>query len=151
MRQKLTETRADYRYFLSIPTRWIDNDMLGHVNNVVFYRYFEAIVVKFTIEEVGIDWKSGRVVGFTVESQCRYWRPLSYPETVEAALRVAHLGRTSCRYEIALFGENNPAPAATGYFVHVFVDRGTEKPEPIPAAMRANLERFQVRLTPGRR
>jgi acyl-CoA thioester hydrolase len=137
-----TETRDDYPYRLAIPTRWIDNDMLGHVNNVVFYRYFETIIVKFLID-CGLDWKKDRVVGFTVESLCRYWRPLSYPETIDAGLKVGRLGRTSCRYEIGLFGENSPAPAATGYFVHVFVDRDSEKPEPVPAKLRRALERYR--------
>lgn len=135
--------REDFPYRLSIPTRWMDNDMLGHVNNVVFYRYFEAIVVDFLTKEAKLDWLNDPQTCYAVESMCRFWKPLSYPETVEARLRIGHIGTSSVRYEVALFSEGKPGPAATGHFVHVFVDRKTERPTPIPASIKRAFERFR--------
>ncbi|MBM3565849.1 MAG: acyl-CoA thioesterase, partial [Alphaproteobacteria bacterium] len=123
---KRKERRAHYRYFMSIPTRWMDNDMLGHVNNVTYYRFFEAIVVRFSMDVGRLDWHGDPVIPYAVESMCRYWRPVSYPETVEAGLRVGRMGNSSITYEIALFTEGADEPAATGHFVHVFIDRRTE-------------------------
>jgi len=135
--------RDDYPYRLAIPTRWMDNDMLGHVNNVVFYRYFEAIVVDFLTKEAKLDWLEDPHTCYAVESMCRFWKPLSYPETVEARLRIGHIGTSSVRYEVALFSEGNPGPAATGHFVHVFVDRRTERSLPIPAPIKQVFENFK--------
>lgn len=136
--------RADYRHFLSIPTRWMDNDVYGHVNNVVYYSYFDTVINEHLIREGGLDIHDGSVVGYCVESQCRYLAPLAFPETVEAGLRVAHLGKSSVRYEIALFRQGEDAPAALGHFVHVFVAREENRPTAIPATIRACLERLQA-------
>lgn len=136
--------RAAYRHFLSIPTRWMDNDVYGHVNNVVYYSYFDTVINEHLIREGGLDIHDGSVVGYCVESQCRYLAPLAFPETVEAGLRVAHLGKSSVRYEIALFRQGEDAPAALGHFVHVFVAREENRPTAIPATIRACLERLQA-------
>ena len=135
--------RADYPHFLTIPTRWMDNDVYGHVNNVVYYSYFDTVINEHLIRDGGLDIHDGSVVGYCVESQCRYLAPLAFPETIEAGLRVAHLGKSSVRYEIALFRQDEAAPAALGYFVHVFVAREGNKPTAIPAGIRACLERLR--------
>jgi acyl-CoA thioester hydrolase len=135
--------RADFPHFLSIPTRWMDNDVYGHVNNVVYYSYFDTVINEYLIREGGLDIHDGSVVGYCVESQCRYLAPLAFPETIAAGLRVAHLGKSSVRYEIALFRAGEDAPAATGWFVHVFVARPDDRPTAIPPPIRACLERLR--------
>jgi acyl-CoA thioester hydrolase len=138
-------SRSDYPHFLSIPTRWMDNDVYGHVNNVVYYSYFDTVINEHLIRDGGLDIHDGSVVGYCVESQCRYLAPLAFPETLDAGLRVGHLGKSSVRYEIALFRQGVEAPAAVGHFVHVFVAREENKPTPIPPAIRACLERLMQR------
>ena len=132
--------RADFRHSLAIPTRWMDNDVYGHVNNVVYYSYFDTVINEYLIRVGGLDIHDGGVVGYCVESQCKFHAPLAFPETIDARLRVAHMGNSSVRYEIALFSVDADAPAATGYFVHVFVDRSVNKPTAIPAYLRICLE-----------
>ena len=129
-------------YRRAIPTRWADNDIYGHVNNVEFYAFFDTVINAFLIEEGGLDIHRGEVIGLCVESHCAFHRALVFPEVVEAGLRVGHLGRTSVRYEIALFGEGSDAAAAEGWFVHVFVDRKGRSPAPIPSSVRSALERL---------
>jgi acyl-CoA thioester hydrolase len=136
------QKRDDFPYRIEIPTRWGDNDMLRHINNVAYYRYFEAVVVRFQMQEAGVDWLNDPVSPQAVESLCRFHRPLSFPETVEAGLRVERIGNSSVTFEIALFGEGDATPAATGHFVHVFVDGATLKSHPIPDAIRKVLEKF---------
>ena len=139
-----TETlrRADYKRFLSIPTRWMDNDVYGHVNNVVYYAYFDTVVNEYLITEGGLDIEKSPVIGLVVETLCRYFKPIAFPETVEAGLRVGKLGNSSVRYEIAIFRQGDPAPAAAGHFVHVYVDRVTRRPVPVPDPMRRALARI---------
>ena len=134
--------RGELPYHRSIPTRWADNDVYGHVNNVEFYAFFDTVINAFLIEEGGLDIHRGAVIGLCVESHCRFDRPLAFPEVVDAGLRVAHLGRSSVRYEVALFGEGAEEPAAEGWFVHVFVDRDERRPAPIPDGVRAALGRL---------
>jgi acyl-CoA thioester hydrolase len=131
---------SEYPHHLAIPTRWHDNDVYGHVNNVEYYAYFDTVINEYLIREGGLAIHDGEVIGLCAESHCEFSAPLAFPETVTAALRVARLGRTSVRYEIALYGENNPEPAATGWFVHVFVDRETRRPADIPPRLRSALE-----------
>lgn len=133
-------TRADYRHFLAIPTRWMDNDLYGHVNNVVYYSYFDTVINKFLIERGKLDIHHGAIVGVAAESGCRFFASIAYPETVDAGLRVGHLGRSSVRYEIGLFREGQEIAAAEGHFVHVFVDRPTQRPVEIPPGIRAALD-----------
>ncbi|MBX3676002.1 MAG: acyl-CoA thioesterase [Rhodocyclaceae bacterium] len=139
------EIRSGYRHFLSIPTRWMDNDIYGHVNNVVYYAYFDTVINEYLIREGGLDIHDGAVVGYCVESTCRYHRPVTFPETIEAGLRVAQLGNSSVRYEIGLFRQGEDKPAAQGHFVHVFVDRAKNKPTAIPEAIRACMEKLLLK------
>jgi acyl-CoA thioester hydrolase len=136
------ETRGDYRHWLTIPTRWMDNDVYGHVNNVVYYSYFDTVINAYLIEAGKLDIEKGPVIGLCVESQCRYFRPLAFPDVIDAGLRVAKLGSSSVRYEIGLFRQGDEAPAAAGHFVHVFVGREGRKPTPIPEPMRGALARL---------
>jgi acyl-CoA thioester hydrolase len=135
---------ADYPHRRAIPTRWKDNDVYGHVNNVEYYSYFDTVINAWLIEEGGLDIHRGGVIGVCAESHCEFMAPLAFPETVQAALRVGHLGRSSVRYEIGLFGEGASGPAATGWFVHVFVDRETRRAVEIPPPIRAALERLVI-------
>jgi acyl-CoA thioester hydrolase len=134
---------GDYPHRLDIPTRWDDNDVYGHVNNVRYYAYFDTVINTYLIREGHLDIHSGETIGVTVASHCDFRAALAFPETVIAGLAVSKLGRTSVRYEIGLFGEgDDPArdAAATGWFVHVFVDRGTRRPVAPPGSIRAALE-----------
>jgi acyl-CoA thioester hydrolase len=135
-------TRADYRWFLPIPTRWMDNDVYGHVNNVVYYSYFDTVVNKMLIAEGLLDIERSPTIGLCIESHCTFAAPLVFPEVVEAALRIGKLGNSSVRYEIALFRDGIETPAATGYFVHVFVDRATRRPAPLDENTRQKLGRL---------
>ena len=135
--------RARSPYVLDIPTRWMDNDVYGHVNNVVYYSYFDTVINTYLIAHGGLDiHASSGQIGLCVESHCRYAAPLSFPATVQAGLRVETLGRSSVRYGIELFDPDRETPAAQGWFVHVFVDRATRRPEPIAGALRAALEKL---------
>ena len=120
------EPRAGYRAFRTITTRWMDNDQYGHVNNVVYYSWF--------------DTASGTTIGLVVETQCQYFESLAFPQNVEAGIRVAHIGSSSVRYEVGLFAEGAPLTAAKGHFVHVYVDRATQRPVPLPTALKQVLE-----------
>ena len=134
--------RADYRHFLDIPTRWADNDAYGHVNNVVYYAWFDTVVNEYLIRAGVLDVAAGEVIGVVAETQCRYFAELTFPQTVSAGLRVARLGNSNMRYEIGIFGPGAQSAAAQGHFVHVYVDRATHRPAPLPASLRAALERI---------
>jgi acyl-CoA thioester hydrolase len=136
--------RADYPHHLPIPTRWMDNDVYGHVNNVVYYSYFDTVINRWLIDEGGLDIHRGATIGLCVESRCSYLRAIAFPGELEAGLRVAHLGRSSVRYEIAIFTRGDDAAAAQGEFVHVFVDRTTRRPVDMPAQLRAALARLAI-------
>ncbi|KXO88849.1 acyl-CoA thioesterase [Tsukamurella pseudospumae] len=130
-------------YTLVVPTRWKDNDVYGHVNNVEYYSFFDTVINTYLIREGGLDIHHGPVIGLCVESHCRYDAPLAFPEPVTAGLAVTKLGRSSVRYAVTLFGADG-APAAEGWFVHVFVDRETRRPAGAPDGLRAALERLLV-------
>lgn len=134
--------RADYPYLRDITTRWMDNDAYGHVNNVVYYSFFDTAVNGWLIEHGALDIAASPVIGFVVETACHYFAPLAYPQTVTAGVRVAHLGRSSVRYEIAIFTAGDDAAAAQGEFVHVFVDRATRRPVELPPRLRDALARI---------
>ena len=144
MSKENIETRARYPHFLSIQTRWSDNDIYGHVNNVTYYSYFDTVVNCFLIDQGGLDIETDSVIGVAVETMGKFNKPLAYPEVLEAGLRVGKLGNSSVRYEIGIFQEGAAEAAAMGHFVHVFVDRATGKPAPIPDAIRSALERIKV-------
>lgn len=137
------EARDAYRAFRTITTRWMDNDQYGHVNNVVYYSWFDTAVNAHLIERGVLDTAAGQVIGFVVETQCHYFAPLAFPQNVEAGVRVARIGGSSVRYEVGLFAEGAPTTAAKGHFVHVYVDRATQRPVPLPAAFKAVLEQLQ--------
>ena len=139
---EVQETRAAYGHWLAIPTRWMDNDVYGHVNNVVYYSYFDTVVNLYLVHEGGLDFAAGPVIGIVAESMCRYRKALAYPEIIDAGLRVGRLGNSSVRYEIGLFRAGEDDAAAEGHFVHVFVDRAGRRPTPIPPDMRAALARI---------
>jgi len=134
------QPRSAYRVFRPIGTRWADNDVYGHVNNVVYYSWFDTAVNAYLIEQGALDIHAGAVIGLVIETQCNYFAPLAFPQTVEAGLRVAHLGSSSVRYEVGLFAQGQETAAACGHFVHVYVDRETRRPVALPAALKKTLE-----------
>ena len=144
MSRPIRETRAAYRHLQRIPTRWMDNDVYGHVNNVVYYSYFDTVVNQYLIEQGVLDIERSPVIGLVVETKCEYFAPITFPDAVDAGLRVAKLGNRSVRYEIGLFRNDENAPAAQGHFVHVYVDRATRRPVALPVELRAALERISV-------
>jgi acyl-CoA thioester hydrolase len=131
--------RADYRHFQAITTRWMDNDLYGHINNVVYYSFFDTAVNRYLIEAGFLDFETSEVIGLVVETGCRYAKPVAFPNAIVAGLRVAHIGTSSVRYEIALFKGEEDDAAAEGHFVHVYVDRALRRPVPLPDALRAAL------------
>ena len=136
--------RDGYPHMLVIPTRWMDNDVYGHVNNVVYYSYFDTVVNGYLISSGALDIEKSSVIGLVVETQCRYFKPITFPDAVHAGLRVARLGRSSVRYEIGLFKNDDASAAAQGHFVHVYVDREGRRPTALPPAMREALERLVI-------
>ena len=139
MTARQPDSREDYAHFSRITTRWNDNDVYGHVNNVVYYSYFDTVVNKFLIDGNSLDIENSDIVGLVVETQCQYFRSITFPDTVDAGIRVTRLGTSSVRYEVGLFRNDDEMAAAQGYFVHVYVDRATNKPVPIPDATRTLL------------
>jgi acyl-CoA thioester hydrolase len=129
--------RADYAHFTAISTRWSDNDAYRHVNNVVYYGFFDTAVNQMLIEAGALDIEGSPAVGLVVETQCRYFAPVSFPDRVSVGLRVAHLGRSSIRYELAVFRNDEPQACAQGHFVHVYVDRASNRPVALPPAVLA--------------
>ena len=134
------DARASYRAWRPITTRWMDNDVYGHVNNVVYYSWFDTAVNAHLIEQGALDIHHGEVIGLVVETQCNYFAPLAFPQTIHAGIRVARLGSSSVRYEVGLFAEGADTCAARGHFVHVYVDRTTRRPVPLPIALKTVLE-----------
>lgn len=135
-------TRAAFPHFLEITTRWIDNDVYGHVNNVVYYSFFDTVVNRYLIDNGALDFRDGKVIGLVVETACNYFKPVAYPDRITAALAVEHLGNSSVRYRLAVFRDDDDDAAAQGHFVHVYVDRATNRPVPLPDALRKALERI---------
>jgi len=142
MSQATPDTRAAYRHFRCIPTRWMDNDVYGHVNNVVYYSYFDTVVNQYLVEEGVLHIEASPVIGLVVETGCRYFAPITFPDVVYAGLRVARLGNSSVRYEIAIFRNEELTACAQGHFVHVYVDRLSRRPTALPDDLRAALARI---------
>ena len=132
--------RSHFPVFYPIITRWMDNDIYGHVNNVTYYSYFDSVINRYLIEEGGLDIHNASVVGFMVSSSCQFRRPVAYPDALEAGIRVARIGTRSVTYEVGIFAENDTQAAAHGELVHVFVDRATQASTPIPPGIRKALE-----------
>jgi acyl-CoA thioester hydrolase len=139
--------RGDFAHFLEIPTRWNDNDVYGHVNNVEYYAFFDTVINHWLIKEGGLDIHArgaGQAVGLCVESHCAYRAAIEFPDVVEAGLRVGKLGNSSVRYEIGIFSADEDTASADGWFVHVFVDAESREPVPIPETIRASLRRLET-------
>ena len=134
----------EFSYVVQLGTRWSDNDLYGHVNNVVYYSYFDTVANRFLIEQAGLDIHHGQMIGLVVDSGCSYFAPVAFPERLRGALRIAHLGRSSVRYEIAIFREDDPIAVAQGHFVHVFVDRDSRQALPSSDPIRAALSRLLI-------
>ncbi|CAH0128299.1 acyl-CoA thioesterase [Pseudomonas carnis] len=139
-----TPVRDDYRHFQPITTRWHDNDAYGHVNNVTYYSFFDTAVNTYLIEQGGLDIHDGEVVGFVVSSACDYFASIAFPECIEVGLRVGKLGNSSVQYELAVFKAGEEEARAAGRFVHVFVDRASNQPVPIPGMLREAMQRLLV-------
>lgn len=138
------ETRARYRHFRTITTRWMDNDVYAHVNNVVYYSYFDTVVNQYLIEQKVLDIETSPVIGLVVETHCSYFSGITFPDIVHAGLRVAKLGNSSVRYEIGLFCNDDNQAAAQGYFIHVYVDRATRRPRALPQPITDALRRIAI-------
>jgi acyl-CoA thioester hydrolase len=141
---KTPQTRADYRHFLRIPTRWRDNDVYQHVNNTEYYSYFDTVINAYLIREGGLDYENGDIVGLAIETHCEFHKAIRFPQVVDAGLRVGKLGNSSVRYEVGIFIEGDDACAAEGHFVHVFVKRPENRPTPIPDRLRAAMAKLLV-------
>jgi acyl-CoA thioester hydrolase len=144
------QVRSDYRWFVSIASRWMDNDVYGHINNVVYYSFFDTAVNQFLIERGVLNIQEGNEIGLVVETACNYFSPLAYPTTIDAGIRVAHMGSSSVRYEVGLFAhrsipsEVSDSAAAQGHFVHVYVDKTSRRPKPLSHSLRACLETILI-------
>jgi acyl-CoA thioester hydrolase len=130
------EHRGRYPHLVTVPTRWKDNDLYGHVNNAAYYSYFDTAVNAYLIRAGVLDLQSGEVIGLVVETGCQYFSPVAFPDVLEVGIRVAHIGRTSVRYELAVFRQGEPHASAQGHFVHVYVARDTRRPTPLPGALK---------------
>lgn len=143
-RDGMKERRENYREIVVIPTRWMDNDVYGHVNNVTYYSYFDTAVNGFLMREAGLDYRASQAVGVVAETGCTFHGEIAFPDVLDVAIRVRRLGSSSVTYDIGIFRQGSDAPAATGYFVHVYVRHGEMTPVPIPDAARAALSRLLV-------
>lgn len=136
--------RSDYGYFVPLTTRWHDNDIYGHVNNVVYYSYFDTTANSFLIHEGGLDIHTSDVIGVVVSSNCDFFSSIAYPDELEGGLRVGKLGNSSVTYELAIFKRGEPGAVAAGSFTHVFVERETQRPTPIPERIRGALQKLEA-------
>lgn len=137
-----SRTRTDYKLILRLQTRWADNDIYGHVNNVAYYGYFDTIVNEYLINAGALDIHNGTVIGLVVETGCQYFAPLAFPESLDGALRVSKIGKSSVRYELGIFKDGQDIAAAEGHFIHVYVDRKTRQSTPLPDAFRDALTKI---------
>ncbi|UCP00830.1 acyl-CoA thioesterase [Metapseudomonas lalkuanensis] len=144
MSKPVAETRDGYRYFRDITTRWMDNDVYAHVNNVVYYSWFDTLVNAWLLEQKLLDFTQSATLGLVVETGCSYFSSIAFPDIVRAGLRVSRLGTSSVRYEVGLFANDNDIASAQGHFVHVYVDRLTRRPVPLPDELRHALESIGV-------
>jgi acyl-CoA thioester hydrolase len=133
-------TRAAFPHLIEITTRWIDNDAYGHLNNVVYYSFFDTVVNGYLIAQGALDIANSAVIGLVVETQCNYFKPITFPDRVRAGLAVAQLGNSSVTYRIGLFRNDDDTAAAQGHFVHVYIERASSKPVPLPAALKTALQ-----------
>lgn len=141
--------RDAYKAWRPVQSRWLDNDVYGHVNNVVYYSWFDSVVNAWLVDEGLLDLAAGAVIGLVVESGCRYHKPLSFPEVVDAGIRIARIGNSSVRWELGLFRAGDAEPAAHGHFVHVYVDRLTQRPVRVPDDWRVKMAALVPDLEKG--
>jgi acyl-CoA thioester hydrolase len=139
-----TLTRSDFAHFMAIPTRWMDNDVYGHVNNVNYYSYFDTVVNQYLIEQGVLDIQNSPVVGLVVQTGCSYFSSIAFPDLIHAGLRVTKLGNSSVRYEVGLFKNEDQQVSAAGHFIHVYVDRSTQRPVSLPEPLRAVLQQIYM-------
>ncbi|MEM8798943.1 MAG: thioesterase family protein [Pseudomonadota bacterium] len=142
--KKPPATRSDFRHFLRIPTRWADVDIYGHVNNVVYYAYFDTVVNEYLIKAGVLSPAESEVIGLVVETRCRFHKSLGFPGTVDAGIFVSRLGKTSVTYEIGLFDGDSEIAAADGHFIHVYVDRNSRRPSPLPKELKRALSILEI-------
>jgi acyl-CoA thioester hydrolase len=142
MERPLPLTAADFAHFSDITTRWIDNDVYGHINNVVYYEFFDTAVNGYLIAQGALDIAKGTVIGLVVETHCNYFKPVAFPDKLRAGLRVAKLGTSSVTYNVGIFRNDDDTASAQGHFVHVYVDRATSKPVPLPEALKQALAKL---------
>jgi acyl-CoA thioester hydrolase len=140
MVRETPQRRAAFPHLAEITTRWMDNDVYGHVNNVVYYSFFDTVVNRYLVDNGVLDYRNSAVVGLVVETACSYFKPVSYPDLVRAGLRVARLGNSSVRYEVGIFRNDEDSAAAQGHFVHVYVERATNRPVPLPDGLKRVLQ-----------
>lgn len=145
--QKSRQSTADYVFFHEMQTRWKDNDIYGHVNNVEYYSYFDTAVAAFLVSKLGLYFKSSPVIAYVIETGCTYFESLAFPDRIKVGVRIVKLGNSSVRYEIAVFKNDDPLACAQGHFVHVYVDRATDKPTPIPNDVRQAMQSIAVKAT----
>ncbi len=141
--------RADYPHFTPLATRWSDNDVYGHVNNVQYYGYFDTVINSYLVHAGSLDFVNGPLIGVVAESHCKYIAEVSFPEALDVGLRVEHVGRSSVRYGVGLFRAGAPQAAAEGWFVHVFIDRNTRRPKPLTPELRDAVEQILVAAKPA--
>lgn len=144
MMKPTVKTRSDFHYFIDLGTRWSDNDIYGHVNNVMYYSYFDTTANRYLIDEGGLDIHAGNIIGLVVDSGCSYFAPVAFPDQLEGGLAISKLGNSSVRYEIGIFKKGEHTAVAQGHFVHVFVDRAQRQSTPIPEQMREALARLLI-------
>jgi acyl-CoA thioester hydrolase len=142
MERPVPLTASNFAHFSEITTRWIDNDVYGHINNVVYYEFFDTVVNGYLIAQGALDIANGAVIGLVVETHCNYFKPVAFPDKLRAGLRVAKLGTSSVRYEVGIFRNDDDTTSAQGHFVHVYVDRATSKPMPLPETLKRALTKL---------
>lgn len=129
--------RSAYAYFQTMTTRWMDNDSYRHMNNTTYYSFFDTIVNQYLIENAVLDVEKSEVIGLVAETMCRYFKSIGFPSKINVGLRIGHLGKSSIRYEIALFKDDEDVASAQGHFIHVYVERGSGRPTPLPEKLKS--------------
>lgn len=142
MSKPTLRTREQFKFFFNIQTRWTDNDIYGHVNNVTYYSYFDTAANSLLIQKTGFDIHNSEIIGLVVDSACSFLQELSFPEIIEVGVAIGKIGNSSLRYELAIFKQHQIQAAAQGHFVHVFVDRKNRKSTAIPQNMREVLNQY---------
>lgn len=144
MERPTPQPASAFAHFTDISTRWMDNDVYGHINNVVYYSFFDTVVNGYLVEQGALDIANSPVIGLVVETRCNYFKPVAFPDKIRAGLRVAHLGTSSVRYEVGIFRDGETQAAAQGHFVHVYVERASGRPAPLPETLKRALAKLEA-------